>query len=199
MDVQAVSRIFRLLDRELWVVTAAHEGRRGGLIATSLAQASIAPELPRIRISLAHRHQTCELVKASGAFAAHLITEDQLELVWRFGLVHGHDVDKLAGLEVRVSARTGSPLLGGALAWIDCRVEATLDAGDRMVFLADVVDGALERQGAPLTQQRLLALASPEKREALKADMEHDARLDVEAVRRWRAGRDGAVDGCDET
>ncbi|HUG89550.1 MAG TPA: flavin reductase family protein [Planctomycetaceae bacterium] len=189
MDIPTISNIFKLLDRELWVVTAADGSRRGGLVATSLAAASIAPELPRIRISLAHRQHTCELVKASGAFAAHLITDDQLDLVWRFALQHGHDRDKLAGLDVRASEQTGSPLLAGALAWLDCRVEATLDAGDRMVFLAEVLDGRLTREGQPLTQNRLLAIAPEDKRAALRADMEHDARLDVEAVRRWRAAR----------
>ena len=187
MDIQAVDSVFQQLDRELWVVTAATGTRRGGLIATSLAQASIAPELPRIRISLAYRHHTCELVKTSGAFAAHLITEDQLELVWRFALLHGHDVDKLAELDVSASRHTGSPLLNDALGWLDCRVEATLDAGDRLVFLAEVVDGGMHRAGTPLTQKRLLELAPQDKRQSLKADLERDARLDADAIRRWRA------------
>jgi flavin reductase (DIM6/NTAB) family NADH-FMN oxidoreductase RutF len=189
MDIEGVNGVFQQLDRELWVITAADGARHGGLIATSLAQASIAPELPRIRISLAHRHHTCELVKASSTFAAHLITEDQLELVWRFGLQHGHDADKLAGLHVSASRHTGSPLLNDALAWLDCRVEATLDAGDRLVFLAEVVDGGMNREGRPLTQKRLLELAPADKRRSLKADLERDARLDAEAVRRWRANR----------
>ena len=189
MNIEAVNSVFQQLDRELWVITAADGARRGGLIATSLAQASIAPALPRIRISLAHRHHTCELVKASSTFAAHLMTEDQLELVWRFGLQHGHDADKLAGLDVSASRHTGSPLLKDALSWLDCRVEATLDAGDRLVFLAEVVDGGMNRVGRPLTQKRLLELAPHDKRQSLKADLERDARLDAEAVRRWRANR----------
>jgi flavin reductase (DIM6/NTAB) family NADH-FMN oxidoreductase RutF len=190
MEIAAINSVFQQLDRELWVVTASDGTRRGGLIATSLAQASIAPELPRIRISLAHGHHTCELVKAAGAFSAHLISEDQLELVWRFGLQHGHDVDKLAGVDVSSSHVTGSPLLNKALAWLDCRVEATLDAGDRLVFLAEVVGGGMNRAGRPLTQKRLLELAPRDKLQALKAELARDARLDAEAVRRWRANRD---------
>jgi flavin reductase (DIM6/NTAB) family NADH-FMN oxidoreductase RutF len=190
MNVQAISSVFAQLDRELWVITAAAGDRRGGLIATSLAQASIAPELPRIRISLAHRHHTCELVQESGAFAAHLITEDQLDFVWRFGLRHGHGIDKLAGLNVRLSRQTGSPLLVDALAWLECHVEATLDAGDRVVFLAEVVDGGLNRDARPLTHSRLMELAPADKCQALKADLERDARRDVEAVHRWRANRE---------
>ena len=152
---------------------AADGPRRGGLIATSLAQASIAPELPRIRISLAHRHHTCELVKASGVFAAHLLTEDRLDLVWRFALEHGHTTDKLAGLKLRTSPRTGSPLLADALGWLDCQIEVTLDAGDRLVFLGfqrdvaavlstlDVVVFPSLWEGTPLTVFETLAMGKP--------------------------------------
>ena len=60
--------------------------------------------------------------------------------MWRFGLRSGRDADKLAGLSM-TTATTGSPILTDALGWLDCRVEARLDTGDRTVYLAEVVRG----------------------------------------------------------
>src|SRR5438132_18510 len=108
MDVTAASTLFAWLDRELWLVTAQAGPRRGGLIATFVCQASIVPDLPRMLLGVAKTHHTWELIEASEAFALHLLGEDQLDLVWRFGLDSGRGHDKLAGLECRKGA-TGSP------------------------------------------------------------------------------------------
>src|SRR3954468_13889347 len=108
MDATAAPTLFAWLNRELWLVPAQAGGRRGGLIATFVNQASIVPDLPRMLVGLARQHHTWELVEASGAFALHLLGEAHLELVWRFGLHSGHDLDKFEGLEVG-AAVTGSP------------------------------------------------------------------------------------------
>ena len=100
MDVTQISKVYAQLDPPLWLVTAADGGRRGGLIATTVTQASIVAEMPRQLITIAQRNNTHALIEASSAFAMHLIDETQLELVWRFGLQSGRDVDKLAGLQL---------------------------------------------------------------------------------------------------
>src|SRR5262249_32598631 len=126
------------LDRELWILTARAGPRAGGLVATFVSEASIVPELPRVLVGLARQHGTWELVEASGAFALHLIGVEHLDWVWRFGLRSGRDTDKFRGLEVQTGA-TGSPLLEGALGWLDCRVETRMETGDRTVYLAEVL------------------------------------------------------------
>src|SRR5262245_53477403 len=138
MDVTAATTLFAWLDRELWLLTAASGGRRGGLIATFVTQVSIVPDLPRVLVALARQHHTTGLVEASGAFALHLLGEENLELVWGFGLESGRDRDKFAGLETTTSG-VGNPLLIGTVGWLDCRVEAKLDVGDRLVYTAEVV------------------------------------------------------------
>src|SRR5215831_579920 len=98
MDVTQIRKVYTQLDPPLWLVTAAYGGRRGGLIATTVTQASIVESMPRQLITVGKHHNTHELIEGSGAFAMHLIDETQLDLVWRFGLQSGRDVDKLAGL-----------------------------------------------------------------------------------------------------
>jgi flavin reductase (DIM6/NTAB) family NADH-FMN oxidoreductase RutF len=186
MNASAISDILAGLDRELWLVTAQAGARRGGLIATFVSSASLVADLPRMLIGLAKQHHTWELIEQSDAFALHLFGEDHLDWVWRFGLASGGTVDKLDGLAVSAGA-SGSPRLAEALAWLDCRVEARLDTGDRTIYLAEVIDGAKPRPGQPLTAQRLLALASPAQRSVLKEGLVKDAAVDAVAIRAWRA------------
>jgi flavin reductase (DIM6/NTAB) family NADH-FMN oxidoreductase RutF len=179
------STLFAALAREVWLVTAAAAGRRGGLIATFVSEASIAAEMPRVLIGLAKQHHTCGLVEASRAFAVHLLGEEHLDLVWRFGLQSGQTVDKFDGLEV-TSAATGSPLLSNALGWLECRVETSMDTGDRTIYLGAVVQGHVAHSRPPLTTRRLLELAPPERLAELKGLRARDSHRDAEAIRAWR-------------
>lgn len=185
MDSAAIANVFTRTDRELWLVTAAADGKRGGLIATFVNQVSIVPELPRVVIGLAHQHHTRGLVEAAGACALHLLAEDQLEWVWRFGLSSGRDHDKLAGLSLR-TGMTGAPILTDAVAFLECRIEARWDTGDRTLYLAEVVDGAAVRSGPTLTMRRVVGLAPPERLRQLKEGLERDAAVDAAAIRQWR-------------
>jgi flavin reductase (DIM6/NTAB) family NADH-FMN oxidoreductase RutF len=184
----AAGALFALLDRELWLVTAAAGGRRGGLIATFVSQASLVAELPRVFVGLAKQHHTWELVEASDAFALHLLTEDHLGWVWRFGTRTGHQFDKFEGLAYQ-NGVTGSPLLPEVPGWLDCRVEARLDTGDRTIYLAEVVDSAVKPVGPLLTVQRLLNSAPAGRLRELQQQVVADSAVDAEAIRAWRQQR----------
>jgi flavin reductase (DIM6/NTAB) family NADH-FMN oxidoreductase RutF len=185
MDVTAAATLFAWLDRELWLVTATAGDRRGGLIATFVSQASIVPDMPRVVVGLAKQHFTHELVEASGAFALHLLSEEHVELVWRFGLESGRDLDKLAGLDFTLGA-TGAPRLTSVIGWMDCRVEARLDVGDRTLFVAEVVEGQVTNFTQPLTTRRLMERAPTPRLTEMQRQRHHDCYRDAEAIRLWR-------------
>jgi flavin reductase (DIM6/NTAB) family NADH-FMN oxidoreductase RutF len=146
-----------LLSR-LWTpivaVTAAWQGRINAQIAVSAHGASIVPDRPRILIQLYKRNLTHDMVAASGAFALHLVHEDQLDLVHELGFVSGRTVDKLENIPYRLG-ETGSPILEDCLGHVECRVVNAMDGGDMTCFLGDVVGGAL-RQAPPGAEMRPL-------------------------------------------
>jgi flavin reductase (DIM6/NTAB) family NADH-FMN oxidoreductase RutF len=185
MNPRGASALLQRLERELWVLTACAGERRGGLIATFVSPASIVPEMPRMVVGVAHSHYTWGLIEASGAFALHLVGEDQMDWVWRFGLRSGRDGDKLDGLEVRPGV-SGAPILSGAAGWLDCRVESRLDTGARTVYLAEVLE-AQEPDARPiLTLSRLRQLIPDDRRQELQAQMARDIGVEAEAITRWR-------------
>jgi flavin reductase (DIM6/NTAB) family NADH-FMN oxidoreductase RutF len=185
MPIDSTETIFRATDRELWIVTAGDGARRGGLVATTVVHASIVPELPRVLVTIGCRHHTWECIEASGAFALHLLDETQLDWVWRFGLESGRDIDKFRDLQLS-SGDSGSPILTDAVAWLDCRIENRMPTGDRTVYLAEVIDADCRLTKPPLTIQRMLALAPPDKLQQLKVQRIADAARDADAIRNWR-------------
>lgn len=188
MDHEAAAELIALADRELWLITAAAGERRGGLIATFVSHASLVPELPRILVAVSKQHHTWQLIETSGAFAAHLLAEKNLELVWRFGLTSGRDVDKFAGLASETAA-SGAPVINQSLGWLDCRVETRLDTGDRTVYVAEVLAAKKLHDEPPLTAKRMLELAPPERLQQLRELRERDSAVDAAAIRAWREAK----------
>ncbi|MGE5154202.1 MAG: flavin reductase family protein [Bdellovibrio bacteriovorus] len=186
-----ISEVFHLYDPPLWLVTARHQDRRGGLIATLAVRASIVAQIPRMVVGIAKHHHTWGLIEDSGAFALHLLRADDLEAVWRFGLASGHTQDKLAGLPERHSP-AGNPLYPQALAWLDCRVEERMDTGDRTLYLAQVTGGAPLTQGTALSVGMLLRNAPQEWLAELDRLYRTDQALDSAAILAWRQARRNA-------
>jgi flavin reductase (DIM6/NTAB) family NADH-FMN oxidoreductase RutF len=187
MSIEPASEIFDGLDRELWVVTARSGERTSALVATYVDNVSLVPELPRVTIAIAKHHFTHELIESSGAFCIHLLSEDRIDWVWRYGIPTGRDVDKLSGVATSTGGG-GSPILVDALGWIDCRVESRMDTGDRTIFLGEVLDAGCEMQGAakPLKFKRLMELASADRLQQLKQMMKRDVEIDHAAILEWR-------------
>ncbi len=53
-----IEQVFGLIDREIWIVTAAAGGKRGGLVATWVSQASIDKHTPTVVVGIAANHYT---------------------------------------------------------------------------------------------------------------------------------------------
>lgn len=127
-------------DPLIWLVTSHHHDVLGGLIATFLVPASIAPGRPRLLMGLGVQHRTHTLVTASQSAVAHLLPVDATQLVERFALHHGRPETKFADLAYTIS-KAGNPILRDASAWVEGVVSASMAIGDRTVFLLELIDG----------------------------------------------------------
>ncbi|MDA1016858.1 MAG: flavin reductase family protein [Planctomycetota bacterium] len=175
------------LTSPIWIVTSAVGDRRGGLVATMVVSASIVETAPRLLIGLAKRHATEQLVSRSLAFAAHLITADQADLLARFGTTSSRDTDKFSGLECRTGV-TGMPILEDVLAWFECRVEQTMDTGDRTVYLGAVVAAGTNSNpnDRPMTTVDIPHQLPTEVLTLMKTQRAADAIVDAKSIADWR-------------
>ena len=184
-----VQQVLAMAERTLWVVTSGDDDdTRGGLVATFVNSASLVPALPRLVIGIARHHHTWGLIQRTRAFAAHLVDADHCDLIWRFGLGSGRDMNKFADLACH-RGQSGSPLLDDAAAALDCVVEAELDVGDRTLFVGAVV--GVERRGhAPaLTFKQMWERANGAQQAQMQQERRRDEQLDATALLAWRTER----------
>jgi flavin reductase (DIM6/NTAB) family NADH-FMN oxidoreductase RutF len=178
-----INSALRLVDRELWIITAAADGRRGGLVATAVLVGSLDPQRPMLLIGITPNHYTAELIEASAMFGAHLLRPDQGSIAWNFANGSGRDRDKLAGVATNITAR-GTPILADCLAWLECRCVSQFTGAERVFFWAEIVGGERTGQGPPLYDEPFIAgLAEGQRRQLAQAKA-----ADLAAIRAGSAG-----------
>lgn len=176
--------IFSLTNHELFVVTAAHEERDNGQIATWIVPATLVPSRQRVVAVLSRMNFTHELISASGRFAINLLATGQEALVPLFGLYSGRDRDKFENIE-RYRTSRGLPVLMDTCGWAECVVRESIDAGDRMIYLADIEEQLLRFGKQPLRKYDAFALLPDEIRLQLEEKHRLDAVRDIPLQKRY--------------
>jgi flavin reductase (DIM6/NTAB) family NADH-FMN oxidoreductase RutF len=129
------------------IVTANHQGDRHGMTVSSFTSISLEPALVSIALNVnSHTH---ELVAQSSAFGLTILSSEEQGLSDRFAGRGDDSVDRFAGVEFETLI-TGAPLIKGGLAWLDCRVVHTYDAGMNSLFIGEVVAARGLGEGLPL-------------------------------------------------
>lgn len=130
------------------IVATKHEGTVHGMTLNSFTSLSLDP--PLVSISLEKTTRTHQMVQASGVFAVTLLTQEQLSLSEKFAGRDRVDQHRFDDVET-FTLETGSPILSRGLAFFDCRVQASHDAGTHTVFISEVLAcGPIEPSGEPL-------------------------------------------------
>lgn len=125
------------------IVTTEHEGTDYGLTVASFASLSLNP--PLVLVCINKSSSSHDPIAKSQKFGVSILASDQGDISGRFAARGG---DKFAGLDVRRGS-TGVPLVGNALATLECRVHEQIIGGDHSIFIGEVVD-TQTREGAPL-------------------------------------------------
>ena len=181
---QGVESVLAQIKRELWLVTAADQERRGGVVATWVSQATLDAEPAIIVVSLATNHFTRELVDASQTFSLHLIGQRHSELALRFASASGKNQDKFAGLDW-TTGLTGAPRILDVVSWMDCEVRARLSTGDRVYYWAEVVAGEVVTDEPVLTDADWFPMLTPEQLADISGDRERDIKLQRPRLKNW--------------
>ncbi|HZU25341.1 MAG TPA: flavin reductase family protein [Bryobacteraceae bacterium] len=121
----------------------APDGAPHGLTVNSFTSVSLSP--PLILICIGDLCQILPVFRASPFFSVNFLTPEQQPLANAFAERTDNRFD---GIEW-YAAPNGSPLIPGALGWMECRTEDAIEAGDHTIFIGEVA-GAGARDGAAL-------------------------------------------------
>jgi len=130
------------------VITVDDHGKVEGMTANAFASVSIDPLL--VLVCVSHKARTHAHLHARKRFGVNVLSEHQRRISEHYALAERDPV--LAEQEVGAKfdrTQHGTPVLHGALAYLECRLETTHEAGDHTIFIAEVED-VMVRQGKPL-------------------------------------------------
>ncbi len=129
------------------VVTAAPpEGVPTGMAIGSFSSVSLDP--PLVAFFPGKDSTTWTSIEAAGAFCVNVMRADQGMLCATFAS-KAEDKFAEAGCDWHPGV-TGSPVIDGSLAWIDCTIEAVHEGGDHWIVVGAVQDLDVDLDGDPL-------------------------------------------------
>ncbi len=145
------------------VLVTAHEpqpdpdgpsGEDVGMTATSFMSVSLDP--PLVMVGLREGSRMDDLLDEQPLWAVSVLTESQRQIAGRFAM-KGRISDRLLfeDLQWVRGEASGAPLIGGALATLECRTEQRVTAGDHTLVIGRVLtSSAPNTEGGPLTYFR---------------------------------------------
>jgi 3-hydroxy-9,10-secoandrosta-1,3,5(10)-triene-9,17-dione monooxygenase reductase component len=126
------------------IVAGLDEGEPVGFTCQSFVSLSVDP--PFVAVAPARTSTSWPRIARAGTFCVNVLADGQVEVGRRFAVSGG---DKFDGVDWRPAPITGSPVIDGSLAWVDCEVELVHDAGDHELIMGKVLDLGTG-EGAPL-------------------------------------------------
>jgi flavin reductase (DIM6/NTAB) family NADH-FMN oxidoreductase RutF/rubredoxin len=144
------TKVFRKISYGLYIVTSREGNRINGQAANAVMQVCASP--PLVAVAINKENLTHEFIKKSRLFAISILSQDAPpRLIGGFGFKSGREVNKFAGLNYRLGAN-GCPILQEhTLGYLECTVTEELDAGTHTIFVGEVTEGQLIREGDPMT------------------------------------------------
>ncbi|MFC5951577.1 flavin reductase family protein [Pseudonocardia lutea] len=128
------------------VVVITAQGPDGPLGFTCQSFASLSLDPPLISFSPARTSSTWPRIREVGSFCVNVLAEDHQEYSNGFAR---SGTDKFAGVTWQ-PAPSGSPVLEGVSAWIDCTLWNEYDGGDHTIVLGQVADLGADPTRLPL-------------------------------------------------
>ena len=127
----------------LYAVGVAHEGRRLGMLCSFIEQAGFEP--PMISIALGTDRPMRQALEKGTLFSVNILGAEDKTILAAFA--SGREEDPFAPFTL-IENGHGLPQLADALAWLACRPRGSVAAGDHVVYVAEVLEGCLHREGA---------------------------------------------------
>ncbi len=125
-------------------------GEDAGMTATAFMSVSLDP--PLVMVSLRNGSRMDDLLDEQPLWAVSVLSESQSHIAGRFAM-KGRISDRLLFEDIPYvrGEHTGAPLVGGALATLECRTEQRVVAGDHTLVIGRVLGAALPSgDGGPL-------------------------------------------------
>ena len=146
-DLQAgLKQAMRIYPQGVTVVTTASKEGPKGLTVSSFSSVSLSP--PLVLVCIAKSSALHHLFEGAKAYAVNFLADDQKSVSDRFA---GRTTakDRFDGIKFSRGS-TGSPVIAGVRAVIECRAWRAYDGGDHSILVGEVVSARTINSKHPL-------------------------------------------------
>ncbi len=126
------------------VITACSQGVPVGLAVGSFSSLSLDP--PLVLFCPGNTSSSWPRIREAGVFCVNILGEAQLDVC---KVMASKEPDKFANVAWTTEV-TGSPVIEGVLAWIDCTITDVLEGGDHHIVIGRVEDLGFNDGDGPL-------------------------------------------------
>ncbi len=127
------------------IITSANGESARAMTANSLTSVSLEP--PSILVCVSRARVLHRVMSSSRSFCVNVLRADQEALARACGQTDSPET-MLKGVAFR-EGQTGAPIIEGALAFVECRIVASLDFGTHTIFVGEAVELSAD-EGEPL-------------------------------------------------
>lgn len=126
--------------RQSCMLITHHDGKSNATVVDWVTPVSVKP--PMVALALNHKSYSLELIEHSKEFCVCVLPESMKETAASVASASGRVIDKIDEyhLKLKPASKVGTPVVDGALAWVECKVVHMAWAGDHTLVVGEVVD-----------------------------------------------------------
>jgi 3-hydroxy-9,10-secoandrosta-1,3,5(10)-triene-9,17-dione monooxygenase reductase component len=133
------------------VVTTRDEGWVYGITVSAFSSLSLDPTL--VLVCLADSNRLPRMIEKTGKFAVSILAEGQETISNWFAVSGREPVERFEDFGT-IELHTGSPIIDGSIAHLDCLLERSVDGGDHTIVIGRVIAAASDPAKKPLVFYR---------------------------------------------
>ena len=145
--MEEIKKVFSKFKSGVYVITTVIDGVKYGWTLSWASKVSFNPAL--VMVSIGKNREDYEKFMEAEVFAVNVLGENGVEIGRHFGLSDGSNVSNFKGIDF-IELKTGSPILKESVGSLDCKIVKTVNAGDHVLFIGEVLD-CVDREGDGLT------------------------------------------------
>lgn len=133
------------------MVTSKQGSAINGMVASWVSQVSFSP--PLVMVAIKQGRYSHGMIRDGKVFAINILGKKQKKMV-AVVKSKGKTEQTFATIPHEVK-KTGAPVMKDALAYLDCKLISKVTPGDHTLFIGEVLEGNLIKEGVPLSNHDL--------------------------------------------
>ncbi len=148
-DEKDIKKALRKLEYGIYVITLGKGAEGNAFTASWVTQVSSEP--PMIAAAVHNKHKSAWHLNDLQSYVVNILPESGLPTAKAYYGPAESGYDKLKAKDISAAPVSGTVRLNGAIGYLDCKIVDRVKTGNHTLFIAEVVDGALQTDGPILS------------------------------------------------